>query len=86
MIHMKILITGGNGQLGTELSTVLERQQSELGAIPACYQGAQAVSYTHLEPLFQYGHYTALLPEGKLADGSGVYRFTLYLCPYLRRV
>ena len=43
MIHMKILITGGNGQLGTELSTVLERQQSELGAIPACYQGAQVV-------------------------------------------
>ena len=58
---MKILITGGNGQLGTELSTVLERQQSELGAIPACYHGAQVVrvdvdelDITDLEAVLQF--------------------------------
>lgn len=41
---MKVLITGGNGQLGTELAGVLKRQASELGALPACYAGAQVTS------------------------------------------
>lgn len=38
---MKLLITGGSGQLGSELNRVLEEQCSELGAIPGCYQGAE---------------------------------------------
>lgn len=61
MIGMKILITGGNGQLGTELSAVLGRQRSELGDIPACYQGAQVVrvdvdelDITDLEAVLQF--------------------------------
>lgn len=41
---MNILITGGNGQLGTELAVALENQASELGAIPDCYQSAHVVS------------------------------------------
>ncbi len=40
---MNVLITGGNGQLGTELAVVLENQASELGPIPDCYQNAQVV-------------------------------------------
>lgn len=44
MMVMNILITGGNGQLGTELAVALENQASELGAIPDCYQSAHVVS------------------------------------------
>jgi dTDP-4-dehydrorhamnose reductase len=37
---MVILITGGNGQLGRELSRILETGESELGKLPAPYEAA----------------------------------------------
>ena len=41
---MNILITGGRGQLGRELSAMLGAGYSELGALPACYSAANVVS------------------------------------------
>ncbi|MDR2721625.1 MAG: dTDP-4-dehydrorhamnose reductase [Coriobacteriaceae bacterium] len=38
---MKILICGANGQLGCELSRLLETGYAEIGAIPNAYQGAE---------------------------------------------
>ena len=40
---MKILITGNKGQLGNELTGILEDMRSELGAIPEAYRGAEVV-------------------------------------------
>jgi len=37
---MKILITGSNGQLGSELKKILKIQESELGAIPDIFKSA----------------------------------------------
>lgn len=36
---MRILITGSNGQLGTELKTILKTGKSELGVLPQEYNG-----------------------------------------------
>lgn len=41
---MKILITGANGQLGTELQRVLREMRAEIGPLPADYQGAEVVA------------------------------------------
>lgn len=41
---MKILITGANGQLGTELQRVLRDMRAEIGPLPADYQGAEVVA------------------------------------------
>lgn len=38
---MKILITGGSGQVGTELQRILKSMHSEIGAIPKVYKNAQ---------------------------------------------
>ena len=40
---MRILITGGLGQLGNELHRLLTTGTSEIGPIPARYEGAEAV-------------------------------------------
>lgn len=40
---MKILITGGKGQLGNELQRILREGRSEIGAIPVSYEGAEVV-------------------------------------------
>lgn len=42
---MKILITGASGQLGTELKSLIESGEAEIGAIPVIYGDAQ-VTYT----------------------------------------
>lgn len=47
---MRILVTGSNGQLGTEMRRCLESMRSEIGAIPAAYKGA-AVDYADLDDL-----------------------------------
>lgn len=41
---MKILITGGNGQLGNELQRVLRDGRAEIGPIPPTYRNAEVVS------------------------------------------
>lgn len=41
---MKILLTGGNGQLGTELQRILHDGQAEIGRIPHEYENAKVVS------------------------------------------
>lgn len=41
---MKILITGAGGQLGTELQRILARGRSELGGIPAAFEGASVTA------------------------------------------
>ncbi|MDD5926109.1 SDR family oxidoreductase [Ellagibacter isourolithinifaciens] len=41
---MKILITGANGQLGTELQRVLREMRAEIGPLPADYRGAEVVA------------------------------------------
>ena len=41
---MKILITGANGQLGTELQRVLHDMRAEIGPLPADYRGAEVVA------------------------------------------
>ena len=38
---MKILITGASGQLGSEIVRMLSSGQSELGALPSVYDGAE---------------------------------------------
>ena len=40
---MKILITGCNGQLGNELTSILKSGKSEIGEIPACYLDALVI-------------------------------------------
>ncbi|MEG1931626.1 MAG: sugar nucleotide-binding protein, partial [Pygmaiobacter sp.] len=42
---MKILISGANGQLGTELRRVLELGKSELGLLPIELLGAEVACY-----------------------------------------
>ena len=41
---MRILITGGNGQLGRELAKIIETMQAEIGRIPEVYQGCEVIS------------------------------------------
>ena len=41
---MKILITGANGQLGTELQRVLHDMRAEIGPLPADYRDAEIVA------------------------------------------
>lgn len=41
---MNVLITGCNGQLGTELRRILELQGTELGGIPEIFENAQVTS------------------------------------------
>lgn len=41
---MKILITGANGQLGTELQSVLHDMRAEIGPLPADYRDAEVVA------------------------------------------
>lgn len=41
---MKILITGANGQLGTELQRVLRDMRAEIGPLPVDYRDAEAVA------------------------------------------
>lgn len=41
---MKILITGANGQLGTELQRVLHDMRAEIGPLPADYRDAEVVA------------------------------------------
>lgn len=41
---MKVLLTGGNGQLGTEISHQLENGSCSLGDIPVSLQGATIIS------------------------------------------
>ena len=47
---MRILITGGNGQLGGELQRLLRDGASEIGPVPALYEGAEVVA-TDVETL-----------------------------------
>ena len=47
---MRILVTGGNGQLGNELQRLLRDGASEIGPIPALYEGAEVVA-TDVETL-----------------------------------
>ena len=47
---MRMLITGGNGQLGNELRRCLEAMEAEIGPVPAEYAGAQ-VDYTDYDVL-----------------------------------
>lgn len=47
---MRILITGGKGQLGNELQRLLRDGASEIGPIPALYEGAEVVA-TDVETL-----------------------------------
>ncbi len=42
---MKVIVVGSKGQLGTELIRQLQSGESELGKIPAVYQGAEIVGY-----------------------------------------
>lgn len=37
---LKILITGGRGQLGSELARCLDTMVTEIGAVPRCFEGA----------------------------------------------
>ena len=48
---MKILVTGGKGQLGNELHRCLETMEAEIGPVPAEYAGAEAdfVDYDALD-------------------------------------
>lgn len=48
---MKILVTGGKGQLGNELHRCLETMEAEIGPVPAGYAGAEAdfVDYDALD-------------------------------------
>ena len=39
---LRILVTGGLGQLGNELRRCLETGRAEIGPIPGCYTGAEA--------------------------------------------
>ena len=41
---MRILVTGGNGQLGNELQRILREGRSEIGPIPDAYAGAEIVA------------------------------------------
>lgn len=41
---MKILITGGRGQLGNELSAILNSGKSEIGAVDQCFIDAEIMS------------------------------------------
>lgn len=41
---MKILVTGGNGQLGNELQRILREGRSEIGPIPGIYANAEVVA------------------------------------------
>ena len=41
---MRILVTGGNGQLGNELQRILREGRSEIGPIPDAYAGAEVVA------------------------------------------
>ena len=41
---MKILVTGGNGQLGNELQRILRDGRSEIGSIPSVYVDAEVVA------------------------------------------
>lgn len=41
---MKVLLTGGNGQLGTEIFHQLKNGCCSLGSIPDCLQGASVIS------------------------------------------
>ena len=49
-MSMRILVTGGNGQLGSELGRVLREGRSEIGPIPHAYEGAEAMA-TDVEEL-----------------------------------
>ena len=40
---MKILITGANGQLGSELQRIIAQGAAEIGAVPSVYAGAEVV-------------------------------------------
>jgi dTDP-4-dehydrorhamnose reductase len=41
---MVLLITGAKGQLGSELNNILQRGASELGALPAAYEGCEVLA------------------------------------------
>ena len=41
---MNILITGANGQLGNELTSMLSSGQAEIGPIPAAYRGSRVTA------------------------------------------
>ncbi len=41
---MRILITGGDGQLGSELQRILREGRSEIGPVPEAYAGAEVVA------------------------------------------
>ncbi|MEQ3251287.1 dTDP-4-dehydrorhamnose reductase [Eggerthella lenta] len=41
---MKILVTGGNGQLGNELVRILREGRSEIGSIPGIYADAEVLA------------------------------------------
>lgn len=43
-MSIKILLTGGNGQLGSELQRILLEARSEIGLIPAAYADAEVVA------------------------------------------
>lgn len=47
---MRILITGCNGQLGTELRRLIETGEAEIGPVPAEYKGAD-VTYADVDTL-----------------------------------
>ena len=47
---MKILITGGNGQLGNELKSILTTGKAEIGACPIDYKNTEAI-YTDADEL-----------------------------------
>jgi dTDP-4-dehydrorhamnose reductase len=41
---MKLLITGGNGQLGRELQELLRSGAADIGAVPDAYRQAEVVA------------------------------------------
>lgn len=65
---MKILVTGGKGQLGNELRRCLETMEAEIGPLDACYAGAEA----------NYVDYDAL----DIADGQAVHTWFAANGPY----
>ena len=49
MGDVKILITGGKGQLGLELTKILKNKKCELGALPKFYEDVKVLSLGSLE-------------------------------------